>query len=283
MGGVEIDMITWIKSFLPVLGRSYWFASSYIILLAIIPAIRFFWNKVKRKRDLLIVLGIALSVFPTITVNGRIFGESTLVRWFFKLLMFGPVWFAYLYLLMDYLKTNVFNRIKFNKLCYFFIFGFFYGMMLTIEVVFYKAGVDGNDFWLSNYSAVRDMQSVLCIVSAFAFFLFFKELKIRNSRIINALGGMTFGIYLLHTHESSIPLIYSGIFQFNKVACMSFGHYLLTSCLFVGVVFIIGGLIEIIRKNIEEYIFTNEKFKAQLLAIQQIVDGKLLVLRGIDK
>lgn len=33
----KINSIVWIKSFLPILGRSYWFASSYIILLILIP------------------------------------------------------------------------------------------------------------------------------------------------------------------------------------------------------------------------------------------------------
>lgn len=102
----KISWQMWVRSFLPVLGRCYWFASSYIILLAIIPLLSRLYEKLEIKWGHIWIGIIVFSIFPTVTFNGNLFGNSLAVKMFFKILMFGPVWFSFLYFVIRFLKEN---------------------------------------------------------------------------------------------------------------------------------------------------------------------------------
>lgn len=103
----EISWKIWVKSFLPILGRSYWFASSYMILLLLMPVLNRLYEKWNIRLVHVLVGMFVFSVLPTVTFNGRLLGNSAFVKIVFKLLMFGPVWFSFLYMLIRYLKPRM--------------------------------------------------------------------------------------------------------------------------------------------------------------------------------
>lgn len=102
----QISLKAWVKSILPIMGRSYWFASSYIILLLLVPLLNKVYEKLNVGWPQILAATLIFSILPTLTFNGQLFGNSLVVRIVFKLLMFGPIWFSYLYFVVRYIKTH---------------------------------------------------------------------------------------------------------------------------------------------------------------------------------
>lgn len=102
----QISAKTWLKSFFPIFGRSYWFASSYIILLFLLPLLNKIYERLKIGWRHILAGTMLFSILPTLTFNGSLFGDLPVVRLIFKLLQFGPVWFSFLYFLVRYLKAH---------------------------------------------------------------------------------------------------------------------------------------------------------------------------------
>ena len=102
--GSRISWKTWVKSFLPILGRSYWFASSYMLLLLLIPILNRLYEKWNIRLAHILVGTFVFSILPTVTFNGRLLGDHAFAKLVFKLIMFGPIWFSFLYMLIRYLK-----------------------------------------------------------------------------------------------------------------------------------------------------------------------------------
>lgn len=270
----KINSIVWIKSFLPILGRSYWFASSYIILLILIPLLNCVYRKLKKKGYLILVGVAVFSVVPTLTFNGNLFGPSKLVHYGFKLLLFGPIWFSFLYLLIKYLKENCENYRIFHqsKWFYFWIWLACYSVMLITEVVMYSLGLNGNTFAMDNFSTIRDMQSFPCVLGAAAFFLMFKKTDIVYNKKINFVAATTFGIYLLHTHETSITIFWKELFCLDRISLS--WYYVPYSLLLLLLIFGVGISIEYARKKIENMIFSNRNFLCRLNALDLKINGE---------
>lgn len=270
----KINSIVWIKSFLPILGRSYWFASSYIILLILIPLLNCVYRKLKKKGYLILVGVAVFSVVPTLTFNGNLFDPSKLVHYGFKLLLFGPIWFSFLYLLIKYLKENCKNYRIFHqsKWFYFWIWLACYSVMLITEVVMYSLGLNGNTFAMDNFSTIRDMQSFPCVLGAAAFFLMFKKTDIVYNKKINFVAATTFGIYLLHTHETSITIFWKELFCLDRISLS--WYYVPYSLLLLLLIFGVGISIEYARKKIENMIFSNRNFLCRLNALDLKINGE---------
>lgn len=122
---------------------------------------------------------------------------------------------------------------------------------------------------------VADSNKVFAVVVAFCSFLWFKNLKIKLSKIINLIGASTFGVLLIHANSDSMRL-----WLWKKtVDCV--GHYdlslsslILFSFAVVFAVFFVCIAIDIVRiKALEKPLFKMfdkkiEKWQARLQAIR---------------
>ena len=54
------------------------------------------------------------------------------------------------------------------------------------------------------YYYVEDSNTVMAISLAVSLFLYFKNIEIKNSKIINSIASTTFGIFLIHTNSDSM-------------------------------------------------------------------------------
>ncbi len=250
----KIPWKVWVKSFLPIIGRSYWFASSYIILLLLLPVLNRFYEKWNIRIGHIVAGTFIFSILPTVTLNGALLGDSYFIRVVFKLLMFGPVWFSFLYMGVRYFKP-ILKKMRggVEALVAVLLFTVSYFLMFLIEAVMYKKGIHGNVFMKNNYSTIRDMSSFPCLTAAIAIFLLFVNLHIRKNRIINRLASNTFGIYLLHTHETIAPVFWRGIFSLSFVVKTRW--YVQYCIILVAGIFAVGCVIEYLRKKLERFIF----------------------------
>ena len=56
----------------------------------------------------------------------------------------------------------------------------------------------------SPYFFVVDSNTILAVLTAICSFLFFKNLKIKNSKFINTISASTFGVLLIHSNSTAM-------------------------------------------------------------------------------
>lgn len=106
-----------------------------------------------------------------------------------------------------------------------------------------------NSLW---YYFLADSNKILAVLTAIIWFLFFKNVKIKYSRIINALGGATFGVLLIHAHSDFMRQWLWGD-VLNNVGMYSNGNWIyLHSIASVLSIFLICAIIDIVRKHTVE-------------------------------
>jgi hypothetical protein len=101
---------------------------------------------------------------------------------------------------------------------------------------------------LLSYYLLSDSNKILAVACGFSGFMFFKNLKIKNSKVINTISSTTFGILLIHANGDSMRKWLWGEVLKN---CEYFDSkyialHAIISCL---IVFILCSIIDLIRQK----------------------------------
>ena len=162
------------------------FTSCFLLFYLFIPFLNIFINGLDRKKHvlLLMLLLFVFSLLPTIPVIRMTFNYVG--------------WFMVLYLVGSYIRLYGFgNRIRHSV----------WGWSTLILVLLASWTIIGMIYlYKSNYIPVfypyffiSDSNKILSLAIAVTSFMYFKDLRIPHSRVINAMGGATFGVFLIHT------------------------------------------------------------------------------------
>lgn len=186
---------------LPITNREYWFATVYIGLYCLMPYLNIVLENADRKQleRLLIVLGVLFSVIPTFFHADGWMGEEG---------AFSIGWFCFLYLLGAYVRkygqTILEKRKKKIWLC-------FLGSILIVPfgkfaVVLLGRGAALPEDLVAKVSEILyPANSLPELCASVLLLLIFCSVKIENIRLskaINFIGGLTFGIYLIHNNRN---------------------------------------------------------------------------------
>ena len=100
--------------------------------------------------------------------------------------------------------------------------------------------------WLS------DSNKILAVITSITWFMFFKNINIKKSRVINALGGATFGVLLIHANSDAMrQWLWKDVL--NNVGIYDKGSLIyLHSIASVFAIFIICAVIDILRQKLVE-------------------------------
>ena len=181
--------------FLPVLSRKYWFISVYIFLYILSPFINKFIHCINKKEYtmLIIILTTILSIIYSVFYKFNVYQtEGTIAELF---------WFIYLYLLSGYIRLygiKFLNNKKLNILITILVLTVFIFFLLLSHII--NINFDKMENVIYHYTR---QNSIFILLLSVLIFYIFKNMKIRQSKIINFLGSITLGVYLLHEH----PLI----------------------------------------------------------------------------
>ncbi|MDR1734386.1 MAG: acyltransferase [Oscillospiraceae bacterium] len=233
----------------PFTSEAYWFTTAYIILMLIAP----FLNKLiavlsqKEYAFLLAVLLVVFSVIPSL--------KSPM----YDVPMF--LWFAVLYLLAGYLRAfpprwfgSRWPALALAVLSYPCIWLYMrhwggaspagHGVAESLaDTVNGWLGFSGNmeRAELLNHSMAAE-NKVVTIFCALCLFTFFRNLKLKPNRLINAVAGTTFGVYLFHNNPFVRPFLWKYLFPYYpyysqplKLLCWGIGVTCLVFCM--GMVF----------------------------------------------
>lgn len=184
-GHETISVLRLIKLIMPVWDFSNNFVSCFIGFWLTIP----FWNillnnMTKKQHQLLMILLLGMYTFlgsvPTFKV------EFNYVSWF-----------GVLYLIASYIRLYPNNILENRKL-----WGWVSLVTLVLAIF---SGFCLN--YLKNGTMqflVTDSNKFFAVVVAISSFLWFKNLNIPHNKIINAIGGSTFGVLLIHANSDAM-------------------------------------------------------------------------------
>lgn len=239
----------------PVWGFNSNFTSCFIGFWLTIP----FWNiliKNMTKRQHEILLCLLLGMY---TILGSVPK--------FDVAMNYVTWFGVIYLISSYMRLYP-HPIMSNKRLW---------MMLTISSILISIGsMVFMSYFFGHKGAtffVSDSNKILAVIVAISSFLWFKNMNISYSKLINTIGASTFGVLLIHANSyAMIQWLWK-----DTVDCV--GHYYLPPFHMVlyilssvVIIFIVCTIIDIIRiKLVEKPFFRWYDNKPRFLRMQALL------------
>lgn len=262
IGIIKIDQVTIIKEISPINIDDYWFIKNYLFLYCLSP----FLNKLAlslSKKDyhkMIIVMTIIFSVIPYIT------GAKAFENNGFTLCNFIYLYFIGGYLKLYKIKDNYIFKPMTNSLykltlkiifisCILINFSFFItsDKLLTINPL--SGELFGNIYVMSKLYS-----NPFVILQAVSFFLIFEKINIQ-SKIINFISKLTFGIYLIHDNIFITKYLYKWLNIDNG----RIESYRVLLNIILATIFIFGicGFIEFIRQILFKFIY-NRKISGKI-------------------
>lgn len=228
-----------IKEYLtPTLSSIYWFATYYIIVYLTSPFLNKLIKSLGKKgcQKLIIVFTILLSVIPTISYR------ITFASEFFT-------WFVYMYILGAYIREYNFEfKNKKTAKIISIIYPFFSFLLVVISILI-------NKYCKNIYIDITHFDGLYCLpvlIGSVGIFMWFKNIHIKENKVINFFGKTSFAVYLLHDH-----LLYKNILWSIDIKTQLVEQspvYIFVGHLFLSMIFIylIASFIEFLRVTILE-------------------------------
>lgn len=209
------------------------FTSSFFMFYLFIPFYNLLIEKMsKRQHQCLIGLLIFyFTIVPTFLFTNSVFHE--------------PLWYMVLYFVAAYIRLYPVSWMENNKIC---------GSILVVTILTAYASVLAVDFvgvrfgFSSAYYMVADSNKLLALIIGVFSFLFFKNLKIGNSKIINKIAATTFGVLLIHANSDAMrTFLWKDLLHVKEMYFLPLGELMLhaVACMFG--VFVVSSLIDMLR------------------------------------
>lgn len=190
-GYESFSFIEFVKMILPVGGFSTDFISCYLLFYFCIPFLNILIRNMTEKQHLYLVvlvsfIYILLGTVPKISVT-----------------MNYVTWFCVLYFISSYIRLYPKKLFDNTRL---------WGIMIVASAIISTASVVGI-LCLSalvgrggslSYYFLSDSNKILAVVTALCAFLFFKNVKIKQSKFINTVAASTFGVLCIHANSDTM-------------------------------------------------------------------------------
>ncbi len=249
----NFGMQSLIKMCFPITFSSWWFASTYFVLLLIHPFLNEFLNNLKKEsyQKLLILLIVCWSIIPTF-INSEYQGNSFL-------------WFVTLYAIAGYEKKYKF-RIEFTSKHYFKLCFLFSLLTYLCGVIFIVIGKKWNIF-ATHETYLYGQEKLPILLVSLTLFLAFTRWKMNYHKWINITASATFGVYLIHDNKIVRSFLWMSLFKnYRYQDSIMIIPY---SIGVVAIVYIICTMVDLVRKNLFEksYMRIIDKYSVSWLKI----------------
>lgn len=225
------------KLLMPFWGLHYEFTSCFILFFLTIP----FWtilvqNMTKRQHELLLILLLGCYTFlgsiPT-----------------FKVTYNYITWFGVIFLISSYIRLYPVKLFESKALWGWLTLAFV--VLSSLSIVLLQKHLGAGMFFMS------DCNKFFAVVVAVTSFLWFKNMNIRYSKVINAFGAGTFGVLLIHANSSAMRTwLWRDTVDVVSHYALPVGQLILFSVGVVLTVFIVCNLIDQMRiSTIEKWFF----------------------------
>lgn len=231
-GYAPFSIKSFIKFIIPIRSIGDGFTSAYVVFFLFIPFLNILVKNINERQHikLLLLVGFTYVFMATVPFLGVRFNYVS--------------WFMILYLISSYIRLYQKSIYENNT---------FWGIALFISTLVCSLSVIACDFVFNGnfYMFVADSNQLLAVVEAICAFMFFKNLKMKNSRIINTIASATFGVLCIHAASDEMRSWLWGDFL-NVVGAHSNGNGYLHIVLSVLGVYSVCTIIDIIRNCVLE-------------------------------
>ena len=183
----------------PVIFGNYWFVSCYMMLYILSPFLNTFIKSLnKDKYKTLLIILIIVNCIISIFVN-----QQNNINWGGS---YSIGWFVSLYLVSGYLRKFG-SEIKNNKKRWLIIYVICSLLNCIVKFILLKLNIIIIDTGL-----LYNYYSITMLIGAIALFMFFKDIKVKNSMIkkfITFFAPCTFGVYLIHENPIVRELLWN--------------------------------------------------------------------------
>ena len=179
-----------IKALLPVKSLEHNFVGCFLVFYLFIPFLNMLIRSMDRKMHFRLML---LCLF-----SYTIMGSLPL----FHVIMNYVSWFCVLYIIASYIRLyGLFPRISNSQWGWITLCSVLLSIASVVSLLMINS-IIGKD--LDQYRLVSDSNSILAVVTAVCSFMYFKDLKIRQNRLINTIAASTFGVLLIHANSDTM-------------------------------------------------------------------------------
>ena len=201
-GLAEFNLVTMVKSLLPITHTLYWFVTAYVMLYILSPFINILLKNCSRKMHaaFILVLFAAGSLIPSLTLGNMYVNNPGLFICFYAAA-------AYIRLYPDTCGLW-FRKTRENFLVFAGIFLLFAAFVLTFNLIGIYI-----DIFARNATHFIPLSSPLIILGGVFLFLGFKNLRIPPSKFINLVALSVFGVYLIHDNPFVREWLWHDVFR----------------------------------------------------------------------
>lgn len=242
MGYETLSAMRIVKLAMPFWGISDGFTSCFIVFWLTIP----FWsllvqNMNKRQHELLLLLTLGIY-----TLLGSVPSFSVKFNY--------VTWFGILFLIASYIRMYPHPLFEKKTL---------WGWMTMVSVLIACGGIICMRLLFGEkigivFLGVEDSNKFFAVAIAVSSFLFFKNFKIKYSKVINSIGAATFGVLLIHANSNAMRqwLWKDTVDSVGHYYSLDIGALVLYSIGVVLAIFIVCNLIDQLRiATLEKWFF----------------------------
>ena len=238
-----------IKLLLPITSVEHNFTGCFLIFFLLIPWLTALVDHLNKKNHLkLIAVG-----FFVYTILGTIPGIDVTFNY--------VTWFSFLFIIAAYLRfypVKILEDTEINTLL--LVFGMIIAMVSVVVLFYVTTSSYGARLasllklepgFILCYYFEYETNMILALVLAILAFCFFKNIKIKQSRIINTIAASTYGVFLIHTISDTMR---NFLWQhlFNNVGAYYTGNIYLHLICTVLCIFAVGTVIDMMRRRFLE-------------------------------
>lgn len=175
-----------VQMILPFTSISQNFTGCYLVFFLCIPFLNILIHNINERQHVKLLLIFLFTYVFMGTVP------------FFSVTMNYVSWYIVLYFIASYIRMypkKIFDKVKFWG--WMSIACVLVSMVSVIACTWLGTIIDSN----LSYYFVTDSNTFLAVITGVCSFLFFKNLKIKNSKIINSISATTFGVLLIHANS----------------------------------------------------------------------------------
>jgi hypothetical protein len=179
-----------VKAFIPITSVSDGFSGCYILFYLFIPFLNILIHNINEKQHiaLLVLVAFIYVILGTIPKFAVTFNYVT--------------WFIVLYFIAAYLRMYpkaIFDSTKFWGWMSLLSFILSCASIVVMVAIDQKFNTSDHAFYF-----VNDSNKILAVVDAICWFMFFKNINIKNSKIINAIASTMFGVLMIHANSDTM-------------------------------------------------------------------------------
>ncbi len=186
-----------IPGLFPVMTGEYWYIPTYIIVILISPVINKFLLETPKKKLMKICLTILVAFYGINFILGIFHIRLDFI------MEYRVLTYSLMYLVGGLMRLYP-PKIEKTKTLVLLALTLV-GLGVWRLCMLYLLKFEGANLW------VIDDQDVFVFMVALMMFILFMNLKVKNSKLINALGGATFSVYLITENPFVRPLLWKHI------------------------------------------------------------------------